>query len=72
MDGRTSRPALAVASATVLAPTAMVADAFATAAFALGPADGIRFLSEHGVEGLIVDSSLTEHKTTQFDQVRIP
>lgn len=71
MDARTSEPAHAAVSATVLAPTAIVADAFATAAFVLGPADGIRFLIEHDVEGLIVDASLGEHATPRFDQVRV-
>lgn len=70
MDARTDRPATAAVSATVLAPTAIVADAFATAAFVLGPAEGIRFLSEHGVEGLIVDASLGEHATPHFGDVR--
>jgi thiamine biosynthesis lipoprotein len=71
MDARTSRPAHAAVSATVLAPTAIVADAFATAAFVLGPADGIRFLTEHDVEGLIVDASLGEHASPHFGQVRV-
>jgi thiamine biosynthesis lipoprotein len=70
MDARTSQPARAVVSATVLAPTAIVADAFATAAFVLGPDDGIRFLTDHGVEGLIVDAALGEHETSGFGQVR--
>jgi thiamine biosynthesis lipoprotein len=71
MDARTARPALATASATVLAPTALVADAFATAAFVLGPSDGIQFLTDHGVEGLVVDASLGEHATPGFGQVRV-
>ncbi|MEO8484207.1 MAG: FAD:protein FMN transferase [Acidobacteriota bacterium] len=71
MDARTSQPALAAVSATVLAPTAIVADAFATAAFALGPAEGIAFLAAHDVDGLIVDASLGEHATTHFSQVRV-
>jgi thiamine biosynthesis lipoprotein len=71
MDARTSEPARAAISATVLAPTALVADAFATAAFVLGPADGIRFLADHDVEGLIVDASLGEHVTPHFGQVRV-
>jgi len=36
----------------------MVADALATAAFVLGPADGLRLLERHGVEGLIITDAL--------------
>lgn len=71
MDARTSGTAEEAVSATVLAPTALVADAFATAAFALGPSEGVRFLEEHDVEGLIVDALLREHATAHFAQVRL-
>ena len=54
LDPRTGASANAVASATVVAPTAMSADALATAAFVLGPTDGIRLLERQGVDGLIV------------------
>jgi thiamine biosynthesis lipoprotein len=53
----------AVASATVVAPNAMLADALATAAFALGPVDGIAFLTRMGVEGLIVTPDLQRFET---------
>jgi thiamine biosynthesis lipoprotein len=43
-----------VASVTVVAPRAMLADALATAAFVLGPADGIRLFDRLGVDGLII------------------
>jgi thiamine biosynthesis lipoprotein len=43
-----------LASATVLARTAMVADARATAAFVLGASDGYAFLQRECVEGLLV------------------
>ena len=43
-----------VASATVVAPTAMLADALATAAFVLGPVEGIRLLERHGVDGVLL------------------
>lgn len=42
-----------VASVTVLAPSAMVADAMATAAYLLGPQDGLTFLAAHKVEGVL-------------------
>jgi FAD:protein FMN transferase len=63
MDARTGESAAALASVTVVAPSAMVADALATAAFALGPADGLRFLERHGVRGLMVTPSLERLET---------
>jgi thiamine biosynthesis lipoprotein len=66
LDPRTGRSACDVASATVIAPNAMLADALATAAFVLGPAEGIRFLTRLGVEGLIIASTLEQHQTQGF------
>jgi thiamine biosynthesis lipoprotein len=66
IDPRTGEPAADVASATVVAPTAIVADALATAAFTLGPQAGIALLESHGVEGLIIDASLAFHETPGF------
>lgn len=63
LDARTRRPASAIASLTVIAPTAMVADALGTAAFALGPEDGVRFLERHGVEGFGVTPALERFAT---------
>jgi thiamine biosynthesis lipoprotein len=60
-DPRSGQAALAVASATVFAPGAMLADALATAAFVLGPRDGIEFLKRMGVEGLIVTPDLERY-----------
>lgn len=54
LDPRTGSSANAVASVTVIAPTAMLADALATAAFVLGPAEGIQLFDRLGVDGLIV------------------
>ncbi len=54
------------ASATVIAPSAMLADALATAAFVLGPAEGIPFLERLGVEGLLVTPELARHETRGF------
>jgi thiamine biosynthesis lipoprotein len=71
MDPRTGMSADAAASVTVVAPTAMAADALATAAFVLGPADGIRLLERQGVDGLIVSPSLERYATpgmcSQYD-----
>lgn len=63
LDPRTGQPAAAVASATVVASSAMLADALATAAFVLGAGEGITFLERHGVEGLIVTTDLETHAT---------
>ena len=63
LDPRTDAPAAAVASVTVIAPSAMVADAMATAAFVLGPTAGIALLERHEVAGLLVTDSLTRFAT---------
>jgi len=67
IDARGGACAAAASSATVLAPTAMVADALATAAFVLGPSEGLPFLEAQGVEGLIVSASLEQHVTRRFE-----
>jgi thiamine biosynthesis lipoprotein len=63
LDPRTGNAAGTVASATVVASGAMLADALATAAFALGPTSGIEFLERMGVEGLIVTPQLERYET---------
>jgi thiamine biosynthesis lipoprotein len=70
LDPRTGRSPRKTSSATVIAPGAMLADALATAAFVLGPAEGISFLERSGVEGLIVDSDLRCHETQGFRHAR--
>jgi thiamine biosynthesis lipoprotein len=69
VDGRRrgERHALdAMASVTVIAASAMVADALATAAFALGADEGRAFLEAQGVDGLLVSSSLDRTETSGF------
>jgi thiamine biosynthesis lipoprotein len=66
LDPHAGKPACEVASATVIAPNAMLADALSTAAFVLGPADGIHFLTRLGVEGLIITPTLEQHQTLGF------
>jgi thiamine biosynthesis lipoprotein len=66
LDPRTGVSADAVASVTVVAPTAMLADALATAAFVLGPSDGIPLLERQGVDGLIVSANMERHATRGF------
>ena len=63
LDPRAGCPPAAVASVTVVAPTAMLADALATAAFVLGPEEGIALLERHGVNGLIVTPGLERRET---------
>ncbi len=63
VDPRTGRPAGGIASATVIAPQAMVADALATAAAVLGAEAGIAFLEAQGVEGLLVTAEQQRHAT---------
>ncbi|HVA92191.1 MAG TPA: FAD:protein FMN transferase, partial [Chloroflexota bacterium] len=64
LDPRSGGSALGVASVTVIAPTAMLADALSTAAFVLGPEKGIALLDEAGVDGLIITPTL-QRKATQ-------
>jgi thiamine biosynthesis lipoprotein len=58
LDPRTGFPARGCSSVTVVAPDTAGADAYATAAFVLGPEEGLRYLrSLPGVEGIIVDAN---------------
>ncbi len=57
VDPRTGRAARALASVTVVAPTALAADGLATAAFVLGPRRGLRLLTEEGVDGVLITSA---------------
>jgi FAD:protein FMN transferase len=66
LDPRTGSSASAVASVTVIAPTAMLADALATAAFVLGPSDGIQLFHDLGVDGLIISPTLELYATRGF------
>jgi FAD:protein FMN transferase len=63
IDPRAGASAAALASVTVLAPSAMVADALATAAFVMGPTDGLALLERHGVDGLLITPTLERFST---------
>lgn len=63
IDARTGASASAVASVTVVAPLAMLADGLATAAFVLGPTRGIELLDRNGVQGMILTPSLERFAT---------
>ena len=62
-DPRTGHSADACASVTVVADSAMVADALGTAAFVLGPERGIELLRKQGVRGLIFTTALKRFET---------
>jgi thiamine biosynthesis lipoprotein len=66
LDLRTGRAAEGIASVTVLAPSAMVADGLATAAFVLGPRAGIGLLEQHGADGIILTPDLERFTTRGF------
>lgn len=63
LDPRTGAAAGACASVTVIAPTAMAADGLATAAFVLGPRDGLSLIEANGAEALIMTPSLERVET---------
>ena len=66
VDPRTGRSPKDVASVTVIAPTAMLADGLGTAAFVLGARDGLALLQAHGAEGLIVTPEMERFATSGF------
>jgi thiamine biosynthesis lipoprotein len=63
LDPRTGSSAKEVASVTVVASTAMLADALATAAFVLGPAEGLQLFDRLAVDGLIISPGLEQFAT---------
>jgi thiamine biosynthesis lipoprotein len=58
VDPRTRSSATRCASVTTLASSAMVADALGTAAFVLGPIDGLALLERHGIDAMIITPDL--------------
>ena len=70
LDPRTRTAARGASSVTVIAPTAMAADALATAAFVLGRADGIAFLERNGVDGLIITPEGESYETQGLEEYR--
>lgn len=63
LDPRSGEVAQLLASATVIAPSAMLADALATAAFVLGADQGLALLERLGLEGILVTPQLDCHRT---------
>jgi thiamine biosynthesis lipoprotein len=70
LDPRAGRSAGRAISATVVAPSAMLADGLSTTAFVLGPRRGLSFLERAGAEGLIVTPQLQLKETTRYAQYR--
>lgn len=67
VDPRTGRPPVETSAVTVVAATAMDADALSTAAMVLGPAEGLHLLEAvEGVEGLIVTKGQEQVQTRGF------
>jgi thiamine biosynthesis lipoprotein len=66
VDARAGVTATGVTSVTVRAASAMVADALATAAFVLGPVEGMALLQRHAVEGMMLTPSLERFATPGF------
>jgi thiamine biosynthesis lipoprotein len=70
LNPRTKTSADKVASVSVVAKTAMLADALGTAAFVLGPTEGIQLFERMGVEGLIISPELERYATRGMCNVR--
>jgi len=66
IDPRTGASANRCASVTTLGSSAMIADALGTAAFVLGPIDGLALLERHGIDAVIVSPGLERASTSGF------
>ncbi|MBL0385258.1 FAD:protein FMN transferase [Tumebacillus sp. ITR2] len=62
LDPRTGTSASQLLSCSVVAPFAMLADAFSTAAFLLGPVQGQELLQEAGLTGIFITPDLHIHR----------
>ncbi len=69
LDPTTGRSPRDVISVSVIAPTAMVADALGTAAFVLGCDEGVALLEHHGLRACVVDAQLVRHTTQDWIDV---
>ena len=63
IDPHSGRSPDDLASVTVVAPNAMLADSLSTAAFVLGPSRGLLLLESQGLDGLFLSASLERHMT---------
>jgi thiamine biosynthesis lipoprotein len=71
LDPETGQAVVEVASVTVVAPTAMLADALSTAAFVLRAERGLDLLESQNVEGLIVSPDLQKFETKGLSRYRL-
>ncbi|HVB10842.1 MAG TPA: FAD:protein FMN transferase [Bacillota bacterium] len=69
LDPRAGGSPDAAVSCTVIAPSAMMADALATAAFVLGPRVGLPWLLGQGAEGMLLGPDLTPYTTPGFGRL---
>ncbi|MFD2617610.1 FAD:protein FMN transferase [Terrilactibacillus laevilacticus] len=63
------RPQNSLLSCTVIAPFGMMADSFSTAAFIMGEKDGLSFLEDMGVSGIMVTSDLRVRQTLKMKEL---
>jgi FAD:protein FMN transferase len=63
LDARTGDSPSELASVSVVGPSAMIADAFGTAAMVLGPREGLAFLERQQADGLLVTTNLERLET---------
>ena len=70
VDPRTGDSPSDIVSVTAIGPSAMVADALGTAAFVLGASAGIALFEHPGLEGMVVDRSLTVTTTNGWASLR--
>ena len=70
LDPVSGRSAGTAISVTVVAPTAIVADALSTAVFVLGPDAGVDLLNRQGVDGLIVGPDLNVVATAGMERYK--
>jgi thiamine biosynthesis lipoprotein len=68
LDPRTQQSAQALASVTVIAPTASLADAISTAVFVLGAKRGVLLLARQGLDGLLITGTGERYATTGFQE----
>ena len=66
LDPRDGAPAADVASCTVVAPNAMMADALGTAACVLGPGFAVSWLERQGVEAVLYSPAMERFATSGF------
>jgi thiamine biosynthesis lipoprotein len=67
VDAATGRSPVRCSSVSVVAPTALAADALATSVFVMGPNDGLAFIEKlHGCACLILDRDGREHRSRRW------